>query len=85
MSFTASKAYGEYQHTLTISEMPRHDHTFKTGINKTSMPEKYGFFPLRVSDSNDESNLTNTEDKGDSIPHNNIQPSLVVFFWRRTA
>ena len=83
MSFTASKAYGEYQHTLTISEMPRHNHTFKTGLNKTSIPEKYGFFPLRVSDSNDESNLTNTEDKGDSIPHNNIQPSIVVFFWQR--
>ena len=83
MSFTASKTYGEYQHTLTISEMPRHDHEVITGTHQTSMPEKYGFFPLRISDAIDDSCLAYTRDKGSSSPHNNIQPSIVVFFWKR--
>lgn len=85
MSFTASKTYGEYQHTLAISEMPRHDHAVITGICQTSAPEKYGFYPLRTSDTIDDSRITYTRDKGSSIPHNNIQPSIVVFFWKRTA
>lgn len=85
MSFTASKTYGEYQHTLTINEMPNHNHAFTTGINQTSSPEKYGFYPLRTSDTMDDSRITYTREKGSSIPHNNIQPSIVVFFWERTA
>lgn len=85
MSFTASKTYGEYQHTLTISEMPRHDHAVITGTHQTSAPEKYGFYPLRISDTIDDSKFTYTRDKGSSSPHNNIQPSIVVFFWQRTA
>lgn len=83
MSFTASNTYGEYQHTLTISEMPRHDHEVITGKHQTSNPDKYGFFPLRISDTMDDSNIAYTRDKGSSSPHNNIQPSIVVFFWQR--
>lgn len=83
MSFTDSKAYGEYQHTLTINEMPRHDHAVKTGVNQTSIVEKYGIYPFRSADMIDESKSTYTYYSGESKSHNNIQPSLVVFFWQR--
>jgi len=82
MSFTSGKTYGEYKHKLTIKEMPSHAHKFndcvwidgKGNIQSASNNSWFngGFM----------SNTTNT---GGNQPHNNIQPSICVHFWKRIA
>lgn len=72
----AGSQYGEYDHKLTINEMPSHDHDL---------------LPLGSSDGttgvdNGSSNISRKTGKtGGDQAHNNVQPSIVVYFWKRTA
>lgn len=87
MSFTANNTGGEYSHTLTIDEIPSHNHTTPV---KASVDEakNYGlqagsaWFQNRVM-VNGGSYSTGT--KGGGSAHNNLSPYIVVYFWRRTA
>lgn len=68
--------YGEYDHKLTVNEMPSHDHDL---------------LPLGSSDGtsgvdNGSSSVSRkTAKTGGDQAHNNVQPSIVVYFWKRTA
>lgn len=86
MTFTALSEIGEYKHLLAINEMPSHNHTIKSQsaqYNATSWEDK-GY--QRSSQSNytlingDNIGLT-----GGNQSHNNIQPSIAVYFWRRKS
>lgn len=75
---------GEEKHTLTISEIPPHRHnvnlssTTDTGINKLVTSS------WRWSTENQENNnLMNNVGSGN--PHNNIQPSKIIYRWHRKA
>lgn len=90
MSFSANSEVGEYKHTLTVAEIPSHRHDFKYGLS-TKTPTAGGY-SIQGSSNTRPSNLTFGESnsnyvqsKGDGASHNNIQPSIVVYFWRRTA
>lgn len=82
MSFTSGKTYGEYKHELTIQEMPNHAHQFndcawidgKENIQSASNNSWFNGGYLR--------DKTHT---GGNQAHNNLQPSIVTYFWRRTA
>lgn len=70
--------YGEYEHRLTIDEIPSHTHDSAkirgdidldnggrdSGVNNTNAP---------------------TSATGGDQPHNNVQPSIVVYFWKRVS
>ena len=86
MSFTANSSGGEYQHKLTVDEMPSHNHsrdTYTSGSEATGYGlarGSVGFYDrVMVSGSGD------TGNKGGDASHNNVQPYITVFFWRRTA
>lgn len=75
---------GEVEHTLTVDEMPSHNHlvyidsfistdsqtdTVRGGhVSKTAQNIRYS-----------------TSETGGSLPHNNIQPSIGVYRWHRIA
>lgn len=86
MSFTALSTGGQYKHTLTVNEMPSHahlvGHSFDSAkganspINGTMQRMLYN-----------QGNQYGSQAKpvGGSGSHNNIQPYIVTYFWRRTA
>ena len=86
MSFTANNTYGEYKHKLTIGEMPSHSHQSSirvqwwNDVKDNSIAFNYGKSNLQV-----DRTICNTFASGDNIPHNNIQPSICVYFWRRKS
>lgn len=80
MSFATNSEGGEYSHTLTTDEMPSHSHYINGYSNAFGTKYYYNL----VGGSNTYGSK-NTEATGGGQSHNNIQPYITVFFWRRTA
>ena len=70
---------GEYQHTLTVNEMPAHAHDWYPGNN-----ELVASGDVKVKEDNLR-NATATSTVGGGQSHNIIQPYLGVYMWERTA
>ena len=83
-NFTAGSTGGEYEHTLTVNEMPSHNHSSRmhntsgTGINYLNVQETDPGLGLTVGNE-----ITTAAGGGRS--HNNMQPYVVVYMWRRVA
>ena len=80
---------GEKEHTLTISEMPKHKHGYNLTYG-TAATNKTTNGKFLAGDSNNawiwnqegHTSLTNT---GESKAHNNMPPYLTVYIWKRTS
>ena len=78
--FTAGSKGGEYEHTLTVDEMPAHTHKDhglggQAGGGATfNYPGGYGYYWGNT-----------TSSAGGGQPHNNMQPYVVVYMWHRVA
>ena len=86
MSFTALSTVGEYNHLLTINEIPSHNHTVKSQsaqYNATSWEDKG--YQRSSQDNYTSNNGNNVGYTGGSQSHNNIQPSIAVYFWERVS
>lgn len=94
MSFTANQVGGEYKHLLSLNEMPSHAHKPHEWDIITAQGGNTGFYNMTYLGDNNRTGVFNPfihdYDKnrygsyvGNDIPHNNVQPYLVVFFWRR--
>lgn len=77
-----SVAAGEKTHTLSIAEMPSHNHS-QTGRNNNGWNLSDNAF--QGSSFAGGSGTLTTGSRGSGDAHNNIQPSYVVYLWRRTA
>lgn len=89
-NFTNGQFGGEYQHLLTIAEMPSHQHGDPYSENRNSFTPPWGWFEnstnRRGSGETDSDNgLANTSPVGGSQVHNNVQPYVAAFMWIRTA
>jgi hypothetical protein len=75
---TVEKTGGEKTHKLTVAEMPSHDHQRGNGNNwvKVEPSQTNGF---------DSSGSQRTGKTGGDQPHNNLQPFITCFMWKRTA
>lgn len=82
-SYSAGSTGGEAAHTLTVDEIPSHNHTYT---------DRYNSETNRITlsgDSNKPVNSTSgsftTGNSGGGQSHNNMPPYLVVYMWKRTA
>ena len=84
MSFTSGSTGGEYEHKLTINEMPSHNHKlYARGGSTTQTSSPFAANkPITQGSNSYGFDVSNT---GGSLAHNNIQPYITVYFWKRTA
>lgn len=82
MSFTSESTGGEYNHKLTTSEMPKHAHESYHWASSTTAGWLSGM--LYYGQKGTAGGRATSTTGGDSA-HNNIQPYITVYFWRRTA
>jgi hypothetical protein len=76
---------GAKTHTLTINQMPAHNHSYQDRVRNIAPAAQSGtnrYEPSGVS--NIEYNRT-TGSKGGTQAHNNLQPYIVTYMWKRTA
>ncbi|MGB1861605.1 MAG: phage baseplate protein, partial [Candidatus Actinomarina sp.] len=84
---TVEETGGAKTHTLTTSEIPAHNHSASGGGSSTdSGNANYpnGGVALYNSTSNTWNNIT-IGNTGGGGAHNNLQPYIVVYMWKRTA
>lgn len=80
---TVEKTGGEKTHTLTVAEIPSHSHVvydiaiFGQGVT--------GFNFTSTSDGDWKGFYKNTEPTGGGQAHNNLQPYITCYIWKRTA
>lgn len=82
--YSAGSTGGEAEHTLTVKEMPSHNHsaTFNT-IDSPVFSRYYALVETERVESQKYQNTTSNT--GGNQPHNNMPPYLVVYMWQRTA
>lgn len=78
---TVEKTGGAETHTLTTDEMPSHQHTYyllggPTGANKTALTQWSQGTAWQS---------WLTEATGGGSAHNNLQPYITCYMWKRTA
>lgn len=75
----AGSEFGEYEHKLTKEEMPSHTHG--------AIPEVRSNVDADVGgkDATVRASTVDSAPTGGDKPHNNVQPSIVVYFWKRVA
>ena len=79
--YAAGTEGGEAAHTLTVSEMPSHNHNLKiqgtetaaNALTYSSQKNRFGGGGSLV------------QSTGDGQPHNNMPPYVAVFIWKRIS
>lgn len=83
--YTNGAIGGEENHTLTIGEMPAHNHDIYVDKN-TGLTGQNNFYPLnfiQVASNYVDKNVCSTS--GGNQPHNNMPPYLAVNVWKRIS
>ena len=78
---TVEKTGGEKTHKLTIDEMPSHSHSaieYNNGGSNTG----WAIYTQNVKNAWSTSHIGGT---GGDQPHNNLQPYITCYMWKRTA
>jgi len=77
---TVEETGGAKTHTLTISEMPAHTHSYDRQNTSTDNISIHDI--TRTTGGNSGSTTGST---GGGTAHNNLQPYITVYMWKRTA
>lgn len=78
-TYSAGSTGGEATHTLTVDEIPSHDHSIGD-ISKRGVAAGSGVAYCYYKSSTIETSKT-----GGGAAHNNMPPYLAVYIWKRTA
>ena len=81
---TAEETGGSKTHTLSVAELPAHSHTISGNISRSGHSYEHHQYNSRMPGENFDTNpsVSNT---GSGNAHNNVQPYIVVYMWKRTA
>ena len=77
---TSGKTGGEKTHTLTVDEMPSHNHP---GIFKYTNQSNGWYARLYLG--TDGKTIDNEGKTGGDKPHNNLPPYMAVYMWKRIS
>ena len=77
----AGSTGGEEQVTLTVDQIPSHNHW---GATRAGYDQRPGSHPSALT-GGDKTNSLETDYAGGGEPHNNMPPYLAVYMWRRVA
>lgn len=80
MSFAANSTGGEYKHKLTLKELSNAIWHSNSGKQTGGLKQAF----MQISTSTVGSSGINTLGTNFDQPHNNIQPYITVYFWKRT-
>ena len=87
-TYSAGNTGGEAMHTLTVDEMPNHNHRMKCGSSADVDKGTWVLIDHQISDTLNSANfrdLSCIEATGGGQAHNNMPPYLAVYMWKRTA
>ena len=79
---TVEETGGEKTHTLITAEMPAHTHTENAPSSASGGALKFG---IDTNASGTQDAGIGTGSAGSNGAHNNLQPYIVCYFWKRTA
>ncbi len=86
---TVEETGGEKTHTLTVAELPTHSHPVRTYAADSGSGEfasqRVNVAPGDVSSSTNPAANVQTANIGSGDAHNNLQPYIVCYMWKRTA
>lgn len=91
---TILKTGGEKKHTLSIEELASHGHSVVDSNTKYAIasptdnvgpPWNMASYGVGSGSSTQGNHLLKADNRGGSQPHNNLQPYIVVYRWRRIA
>lgn len=80
---TVEKTGGEKTHTLTVDEMPKHNHGSLTTPQKITVGTSERRFVMETDTYG--SSYFSTTIAGGNTAHNNLQPYITCYMWKRTA
>lgn len=81
-TYTAGSTGGEAAHTLTVDEMPKHNHEID---NLNASGSATPFMTVQAQDKKGFGGNVQTMYAGGGRAHNNMPPYLAVYMWKRTA
>lgn len=82
-TYKAGNTGGEASHTLTISEMPSHNHE---AVSTSGSDRGLALYPFSMITQNYRLADANViRPTGGNQPHNNMPPYLVVYAWKRVS
>jgi len=83
---TVEDTGGAKTHTLTEAELPAHSHDYAGGEYTGANDYGTNMSVNNLGSTTDgRSTNFNSETVGSGTAHNNVQPYIVVYFWKRTA
>lgn len=82
---TAEKTGGEKTHKLTKDEMPSHQHTLTGAPYNSAGPANVNNGGSGYASGVGKLDYGGAETAGGDKPHNNLQPYITCFIWKRTA
>ena len=85
--YTAGSTGGENEHKLTANEGPRHSHKMGARFNKNSGDSGIAYTSIQTSTNwyDISYTLIECDSSGESQPHNNMQPYIGTYRYRRIA